>query len=62
MLHEDAEPSSAPPMTHGSSAPLEPLDGLDELPTGEHVARYEAVHERLRARLDDAVDDDEAGE
>ncbi|MDO8144726.1 MULTISPECIES: hypothetical protein [Isoptericola] len=32
---------------------LAPLDGLDDLPTTEHPARFEAVHEHLRARLDD---------
>ncbi|WP_402466235.1 hypothetical protein [Isoptericola aurantiacus] len=32
--------------------PLAPLAGLDELPVAEHVGRFEAVHDRLRARLD----------
>lgn len=43
-------------------APLAPLEGLDELPTDQHVARFEAVHDRLRARLDDGPVADEAGD
>lgn len=27
------------------------LDGLDDLPPAEHVARFEAVHDALRAHL-----------
>ncbi|ACZ30370.1 hypothetical protein Xcel_1339 [Xylanimonas cellulosilytica DSM 15894] len=30
---------------------LSGLDDLDELPVAEHVARFEAVHDALRARL-----------
>ena len=30
---------------------LELLDDLAELPTAEHVARFEAIHEALSARL-----------
>lgn len=30
---------------------LDTLDGLDELPPAEHVARFEAVHDALRAHL-----------
>lgn len=30
----------------------ESLAGLDDLPLEEHVARFGAVHDRLRARLD----------
>ncbi|MEG3613889.1 hypothetical protein [Isoptericola haloaureus] len=37
----------------GRSASLTPLDGLEDLPTGEHPSRFEAVHQHLRARLDD---------
>jgi len=32
---------------------LTPLVELDELPTGEHVAHYEAVHRRLQDALAD---------
>lgn len=32
---------------------LAPLVELDELPTGEHVAHYEAVHRRLQDALAD---------
>ena len=35
--------------TAAGVAPL--LDGLEELPPAEHVARFEAVHEQLRDRL-----------
>jgi hypothetical protein len=37
------------PADHGA---LAPLDGLDALPVTEHVARFEAVHDALRARLE----------
>ncbi len=30
---------------------VELLDGLEDLPVAEHVARFEAVHEELSARL-----------
>ncbi|GAB2474638.1 hypothetical protein GCM10027063_14420 [Promicromonospora xylanilytica] len=30
---------------------LDALDGLDDLPPAEHVARFEAVHDTLRAHL-----------
>ncbi|MCP2267131.1 hypothetical protein ACFQHV_07820 [Promicromonospora thailandica] len=30
---------------------LDGLDGLDDLPPAEHVARFEAVHDALRAHL-----------
>lgn len=30
---------------------VDPFAGLDELPVAEHVARFEAVHDGLRARL-----------
>ncbi|MCK0115937.1 hypothetical protein BCE75_11939 [Isoptericola sp. CG 20/1183] len=51
-MSQDAEAShaSAPDRPE---PPLAPLDGLEEIPTDEHVARFEAVHDRLRARLDD---------
>jgi hypothetical protein len=40
--------------------PLAPLDGIDDLPTAEHVGRFEAVHDRLREQLDPLATDDEA--
>lgn len=33
------------------SQTVEPLADLDELPVADHVARFEAVHDALRARL-----------
>jgi hypothetical protein len=30
---------------------LDALDGLDDLPPADHVARFEAVHDALRAHL-----------
>ena len=30
---------------------LDTLDGLDDLPPADHVARFEAVHDALRAHL-----------
>lgn len=30
---------------------LDALDGLDHLPPADHVARFEAVHDALRAHL-----------
>ncbi|GAB2477102.1 hypothetical protein [Xylanimonas ulmi] len=32
-------------------APADLLADLDDLPVSEHVARFEAVHDTLRARL-----------
>lgn len=55
-------PSAAPAPTpadafapRAAEAPqdaLAPLEGLDELPVAEHVARFEALHEALRIRLE----------
>lgn len=56
---ESAEPALARwelPGPTGVSAvddALAPLVALDELPTGEHVAHYEAVHRRLQDALAD---------
>lgn len=36
----------------GTGAPLAPLEGLDDLPLGDHVAAFEATHDALRARLE----------
>ncbi|MFV2142673.1 MULTISPECIES: hypothetical protein [Isoptericola] len=60
-MSQDAEAPRAPAPERPES-PLAPLDGLDELSTDQHVARFEAVHDRLRARLDDGPADDEAGD
>lgn len=38
----------------GSENAVDELDGLDDLPVAEHVARFTAVHDALRARLDGA--------
>lgn len=35
------------------------LAGLDDLPVGAHVARFTAVHDTLRARLDGRDDQDD---
>jgi hypothetical protein len=35
-----------------ADAALELVEGLDVLPVAEHVARFEAVHDALRARLE----------
>lgn len=35
----------------GVRGALDALDGLDDLPPAEHVARFEAVHDALRAHL-----------
>lgn len=37
-------------------SPLGPLDDLDDLPVHDHVARFEAVHETLVARLEGSQD------
>jgi len=35
---------------------IDELEGLDDLPVAEHVGRFTAVHDALRARLDGAPD------
>jgi hypothetical protein len=37
-------------------SPLGPLDDLEDLPVHDHVARFEAVHETLVARLEGSQD------
>ncbi|MFC7876413.1 hypothetical protein [Isoptericola sp. NPDC057391] len=39
-----------------SGSGLDELEGLDDLPVAEHVARFTTVHDTLRARLDRAPD------
>lgn len=41
----------------GIEGVLASLDQLDDLPVTEHVAVFEAAHERLRGALTDAGDD-----
>jgi hypothetical protein len=43
--------SHAVPTGTGIASALEGLQDLDELPVGEHVARFNAVHEALTAAL-----------
>jgi hypothetical protein len=47
------------PGTTAAQAPtgdLDGIEGLDDLPVGEHVERFTRVHDALRARLDGAPD------
>ncbi|MBV9143827.1 MAG: hypothetical protein JO115_23400 [Pseudonocardiales bacterium] len=49
MTEMTAQP---PPPTHaGITAALAVLQDLDELPTADHVARFNAVHNSLTAAL-----------
>lgn len=51
-LHETAEPLSGRADPDGGVRnALDGLDGLEELPPADHVARFEAVHDVLRAHL-----------
>ncbi|MFC4631028.1 hypothetical protein ACFO6V_22460 [Promicromonospora alba] len=51
-FYETEEPSSGPADPDaGVRSALDALDGLDDLPPAEHVARFEAVHDALRAHL-----------
>jgi len=45
-----ADPGPADP-DMGIRTALGALDGLDDLPPADHVARFEAVHDALRAHL-----------
>ncbi|GAA1968478.1 hypothetical protein GCM10009718_00030 [Isoptericola halotolerans] len=45
-----------------SDSVLAPLVGLDDLPTDEHVARFQAVYDGLSAQLDSRATDDGAGD
>lgn len=46
-MTESYEAAPEPAVEHALTA----LDGLDDLPPAEHVARFEQVHEALRAHL-----------
>lgn len=50
-MSNDADTSAA-----AASPPLAGLDDLDQLPVHQHVARFEAVHDALAARLEGAED------
>lgn len=62
---DDAAPTDVPterPAAEPTGNPivdsvLESLDRLDQVPVAEHVAVFEAAHERLRGALADAGDD-----
>ncbi len=49
---ESGEPTPAAPDVAPDGAVDLSLEGLDDLPLAEHVARFTAVHDALRARLD----------
>ena len=51
-FYETGELSASPtdPET-GVRRALDTLDGLDDLPPADHVARFEVVHDALRAQL-----------
>mgnify|MGYP000209319920 CR=1 FL=1 len=47
------DPTGTGPVPSGpGSEALSDLRGLADLPVVEHAARFDAVHDRLRARLD----------
>ncbi|WP_369372127.1 hypothetical protein AB1046_02085 [Promicromonospora sp. Populi] len=51
-FYEIEEPASGPADPEsGVRHALDALDGLDDLPPAEHVARFEAVHDALRVHL-----------
>lgn len=51
-FYETETPSTSPAGSGtGVRDALGALDGLDDLPPAEHVARFEAVHDALRAHL-----------
>ncbi|MFF2453637.1 hypothetical protein [Isoptericola sp. NPDC058082] len=49
-------PPRAPGADTGPRTGVDELEGLDDLPVAEHVERFAAVHDALRARLDGAPD------
>jgi hypothetical protein len=51
-FYEIEEPAGGPADPDaGVRHALDALDGLGDLPPAEHVARFEAVHDALRAHL-----------
>lgn len=51
-FYEIEEPASGPADPGGGvGSAIDLLDGLDDLPPADHVARFEAVHDALRAHL-----------
>jgi hypothetical protein len=51
-FYEIEEPATGPADPDaGVRRALDALDGLDNLPPAEHAARFEAVHDALRAHL-----------
>lgn len=59
MSHDAQVPRASESIPSGA---LAPLDDIDDLPTEQHVARFEAVHDRLREQLNSPDTDDEAGD
>jgi len=68
MTQDQATPGATPPepgadearTPDGAADPLAGLEGLDDVPVGEHVERFTRVHDALRARLDGSPDDGSA--
>jgi hypothetical protein len=51
-FYETGEPAGGPADPDaGIRDALGALDGLDDLPPADHVGRFEAVHDALRAHL-----------
>ncbi|MFD2795951.1 hypothetical protein ACFS27_20485 [Promicromonospora vindobonensis] len=50
-FYETEEPTGLVDPDAGVRSALDALDGLDDLPPADHVARFEAVHDALRAHL-----------
>ncbi|WP_218926052.1 hypothetical protein [Xylanimonas oleitrophica] len=59
MTDGHGEQPVAEPLSHLAVGAA--LEGLDGLPLDEHVSRFEAVHDRLRARLEAEPRDSGAG-
>ncbi|MFC8597092.1 hypothetical protein [Isoptericola sp. NPDC057191] len=53
--HDDPQPAGVP-------GALAELEGLDDIPVGEHVERFARVHDFLRARLDGEPEPGERGD
>ena len=68
MTQDSATPGAAGPGDSPAADPtpdaapaLDRLDGLDDLPVGEHVERFTHVHDVLRARLDGREEQGDTG-